>query len=183
MSGDECERFRPYGLRTTKALTLEGLDALARVVSIHDGDTLTAVVPFMGGYYKYSVRVKGVDTCELRSLAPRNRLLAVKARDRLGMLVYSGGQCAQDAGTLLEVTNDMLDRDVKLVRLACGPFDKYGRLLAEVLSPNPLSASVSYGEVLVAERLAYRYDGGKKLTEEEQIQALDPSLFLSREQV
>ena len=48
---------------------------------------------------------------------------------------------------------DAILDDAILVRLCCGRFEKYGRLLAKVSSAYSDSLSPSFGEVLLAERL------------------------------
>jgi endonuclease YncB( thermonuclease family) len=158
-SPDEIARFSPYDKHSPQ-WTLSGLDTLARVVSIYDGDTLMAVVPCAGGFFRFSVRLDGIDTCEMNSAAAANRNIARLARDRLGQMITN-----TDFGW-----DDVLERDVCLVRLKCGGFDKYGRLLASVFSAG--TQKKSYNDVLVEERLAYVYNGGTKLAEEEQMRVL-----------
>ncbi len=178
MASDDIERFRPYGRHQTPALSLSGLDTLARVVSVHDGDTLTAVVPFAGSYYRFQVRLEGIDTCELRSTANANRELAQRARLHLSRLVLECGQGhAPDIGASVTAAavDGLLDESVCLVRLVCGGFDKYGRLLAAVFRGSdgaPPHGSPSFNDALVGARLAYRYAGGTKLTEAQQLEAL-----------
>jgi endonuclease YncB( thermonuclease family) len=57
---------------------------------------------------------------------------------------------------------------VCIVFIKCYEFDKYGRLLADVyINYNDIN-SKSISEILLNENLAYKYDGGKKLSEDEQ---------------
>ena len=162
---EECERFRPYGLHTTPRPTLDGIETAARIVSVHDGDTVTAVVPAFGGYYVYHVRLDGIDACELGAARPANRAVAALARDRLLGLILDdpspieGGQKGAE---------ERLDRDVRVVRLRCGRFDKYGRVLGRITT----GGGVEVNRALVEEHLAYEYHGGRRLTELEQLRAM-----------
>lgn len=149
-------QFEPHG-KHTPYFSLKGLKTYARVVGIHDGDTLTAVFPIYGKYYKFIIRLSGIDTCELRSKNSQIKSLAEKARDRLTSLIT--GKDKFD-----------FDSQVCLVHLACNEFDKYGRLLCDVYSL--MQPYTSVADVLVIEKLAYVYNGDTKLSETEQLNAL-----------
>lgn len=149
-------QFQPHG-KQTPFFSLKGLKTYARVVGIHDGDTLTAVFPVYGKYYKFSIRLKGIDTCELRSQNTQIKTLAEKARDRLTCLI-TGKE------------NYDFESQVCLVHLSCHEFDKYGRLLCDVYSL--MQPYTSVADVLVIEKLAYIYNGDTKLSEEEQLNVL-----------
>jgi micrococcal nuclease len=134
--------------------------AAGRVVSVYDGDTLTVASRVPGlvdsPCYKFTVRLRGVDTPELRTRDADEKSVARLARDQVRALA--------------------LHRMVELRNLGR---EKYGRLLCEVwLSPDTPAATavspeavgpeavgpeaVSLGEWLLSRRLAVRYDGGKK---------------------
>ena len=62
-----------------------------------------------------------------------------------------------------------------LLKVKCGTFDKYGRLLGwlyKIDTPvdTPVEESLNY--ILINECLAYKYEGKTKLTEEEQTNKL-----------
>jgi endonuclease YncB( thermonuclease family) len=162
---EDAAVFAPHGKNATKPFSLAGRDTLARVVSVHDGDTLTAVLPFAGGFHRFAVRLEGIDACEVTSKAPANKRLAALARARLCALI-SG--CIGCIGCIRDAD---FERRVHLVRLECGGFDKYGRILASVFHPYSQDAR-SFNQTLVLERLAYVYGGKKKLTEAEQVSLL-----------
>lgn len=132
-----------------------------RVVSIHDGDTLTCVVPFDESFYKFSIRVDGIDTAEMTS---RNTFLKSKAflaRSRLFQMITN-----TNMDTIEWRKRDFDDYFAKhytTVQMECKEMDKYGRVLADIYD---------FSDVLVREKLAYKYNGGTKLTEEEQIKML-----------
>lgn len=150
-------QFQHHG-KHTPFFSLKGLKTYARVVGIHDGDTLTAVFPFYGNYYKFNIRLRGIDTCELRSRNIQIKAIAEKARDRLTSLIT--GQDTFD-----------FESQVCLIHLSCHEFDKYGRLLCDVYSL--LQPYTSVADVLLIEKLAYVYNGNRKLSEEEQLATLE----------
>jgi len=149
-------QFQPHG-KHTPIFSLKGHKTYARVVGIHDGDTLTAVFPLHDKYWRFSIRLKGIDTCELRSKNARIRHLAEKARERLVILIT--GKSRYD-----------FENEVCLVHLSCHEFDKYGRLLCDVY--NTMQPYTSVADVLLIEKLAYVYNGNSRLSEEEQLCAL-----------
>jgi endonuclease YncB( thermonuclease family) len=165
------ELFMPYDNRTPE-FSLAHKCTYARVTGVHDGDTLTCVIPIFNEFYKFSIRLDGIDTCEISSDNPTNKLMATRARNRLINLVSNGSSDQIDQQHLdnrRDVCN-FFDKDVYLIWLECGNFDKYGRLLARArLHPEHQQ---SFSDILISERLAYQYDGGKKLTELQQIDKL-----------
>lgn len=83
------------------------------VIKVYDGDTLTVASTLPDQtepLYRFSVRLAGIDTPELRSRDDGERALAVAARDVLAARVLH-----------------------KRVRLENVDNDKYGRLLARVV--------------------------------------------------
>lgn len=166
------ERFRAHGRLNTPELSraLEGVETFARVVALHDGDTLTAVFDAIGGaFYQLHVRIDGIDACEMTAHAAPNRRLAIAARDRLLSLVTGNVSPPNSDKAAIE---GLLASDVFMVRVRCGRLDKYGRLLGKVSSAYADSMSPSFGDVLIAERLAYEYRGGTRLSEEAQLDAM-----------
>lgn len=175
------DRFKEHRAGNTVNLSaaLDGVDTIARVVSLHDGDTLTAVFEALGGFYKINVRLDGIDAPEMNATSPANRMVAVLARDRLLALVIGENQGAAAAARRASVDagdknpiDALLDADVYVARIQCGRCEKYGRLLGKVSSAFSDALSPSFGDVLVMERLALRYRGGKKMTEAEQMRML-----------
>ena len=155
---------------STPEFSLNHLKTYARVVSVYDGDTIKCIIPIFDHFFKFHVRLMGIDTCEIKSKQHDNKDLAVSARNRLIHLITHG---ASDT-TPLDSKHDIehfLNQNTFLVWLHCLEFDKYGRVLANIYS-DPES-TVNFSDILVQEHLAYYYDGGTKLTESQQIDALD----------
>jgi endonuclease YncB( thermonuclease family) len=156
-----CNAFAPYGSQT-KDFSLKGKCIPARVVSIYDGDTCKVVVNLFDSFYRFTIRLKGIDCCEIKSKTEANHAMAVKARDRLFQLVVKNEQCTWNPA--------YLDLNVCLVTLQCYDTDKYGRTLAEVYPFE--SMGPGFSKILLREKLAYEYNGDTKLSESQQLQLL-----------
>jgi micrococcal nuclease len=112
-----------------------------KVVKVYDGDTITVAttLPYENSpYYRFSVRLKGIDCPELRTTNSSEKECALLAREFT---------------TKLLLNKMVLLKDVEL--------EKYGRILANVFyEDNNIS------DVLCEARLAVKYDGGKKQSPE-----------------
>lgn len=127
------------------------------VVSVYDGDTVTCVLMLYGDMRKFRVRLAGIDCPEMKPpLTQPNRELekiaAGAARTRLLELI-----CLHPV--VPKSSDDVLKENLHLVKLECGGFDKYGRLLATLY---PKSSTVSVNQTLVEEGHARPYNGGTK---------------------
>jgi endonuclease YncB( thermonuclease family) len=140
--------------------TLSGMEADVRVIDIIDGDSLIFVMHFNGAFHKFRGRLAGIDTCELSSTNPTNKQLAHQAKKRLYQLVTrkdppEGRLCMKKT----------LFQDKYMVRCKLGGFDKFGRVLVDLFAAGGLD---SFSDILVREKLAYRYKGNKKMSEAQQ---------------
>lgn len=170
MSSTTTIDWNKYNFSNTKPFSLKGIEGFARVVHIHDGDTFTAIIPLLDDFYKFSIRLAWIDTCEIKSSNKENQKLATKARDRLINLVKTKKEDDKKQHEEEEDIKPYLLRNIELVYLSCQEFDKYGRVLANVKKTD--TDTETFSEILVKEKLAYRYDGKKKLTDEEQLKIL-----------
>jgi endonuclease YncB( thermonuclease family) len=114
---------------------------LAKVVRVYDGDTITVAAPFCNGstqtepeIYLFSIRLRGIDTPELRGGGPAEKVKAEVARDALAGLVMG-----------------------RVVRVANVGSEKYGRVLADVFVDG-----MCVNEWMVERGFAVAYDGGTK---------------------
>ena len=116
-----------------------GTVTVSKVNSVYDGDTfrvdINSLPPIVGK--NIPIRVNGVDTPEIRGKCQYEKNLALEARD---------------------FVRDKLSnaKEIKLTNLQRG---KYFRVVANVLVDG-----VSLEQELLDNKLAYRYDGGKKLS-------------------
>jgi len=147
----------------TPAFTLNGLETDARVVDCYDSDTITLVFPIFGQYFKFSCRIFGIDGCEIRG---ENKAMAQRAKNRLLQLCGVEGLDLNSVYPRTAVRKILAD-NIYLVDIKCREHDKYGRVLIDILKNGVLLSNV-----LLEEKLVYKYEGGTKLTEEEQRQAL-----------
>lgn len=160
------EQYKQYG-GNTPFFTLNGIKDYARVTEVYDGDTITIVMNISGSFLKFKCRMMGIDTCEIRSKNPKNKELAIKARNRLIQLITDK---QVDETSKKKDVSSILEEDVYVIWVHCMEFDKYGRALIHCYkSPESLK---SFSELLVEEKLAYKYEGDTKLTEEQQVQLL-----------
>lgn len=124
----------------TNMFTLEGQTIRGKCVSVYDGDTIKCVFPIPNTsdnrLYKWNCRLGRVDTPELRTKNQKEKEFGKKVRDNLRSQILN-----------------------KIVELKCGEFDKYGRLLVEVVYDGK-----NMNDWLIENEYAKPYDGGKKST-------------------
>lgn len=157
-----------YGIRTPK-FSLEGLKTYARCVNCHDFDTITVVLPVAGGYYRFNVRLLGIDSPEIGAKDPRLRAIAMAGRLRIVQLATGDESIAASQVSGASAVEELLGGRVALVWLECAGFDKWGRPLAEISSA---PGGQSFSRIALEEHLAYAYRGDTKLTEAQQLRAL-----------
>ncbi len=162
----EKEIFKQYG-GSTPEFSLNNYKTHARICSMYDADTIKAVIPIFGSFYKFSIRLMGIDTCEMKAKNPKVKEISLKARDYLFELVTSQ---KPDPSWKKKDYEAFFDREVHIIYLHCLEFDKWGRVLANVYNNDSCTKSMS--EFLLEARLAYKYHGDTKLTEEQQLALL-----------
>jgi len=120
-----------------------------KVIKIHDGDTITicAYFPYdrlkvpeniANSIYRWNVRLLGVDCPEITS------------KDEIEK------NCSK------RIQREMFDLLIeKNVRLENVSYDKYGRILANVILEEN-TGEININEWLISKRYAVRYDGGTK---------------------
>lgn len=121
-----------------KLVALEDGDK-AVVIKVYDGDTLT--VGFLHGSsrkpVRESVRIRGIDTPELRTKSEEEKRLALLAKSRL------------EEVTLREV-----------VTVVSPESDKYGRILCDLKTERGIESISEY--MLQAREVCRDYDGGSR---------------------
>ena len=123
--------------------TLEGKNFDAKIVRVYDGDTCFAVFYLNNQPVKFKIRMFGYDSPELKpSLSLPNREKEIKK--------------ANEAKSEMEklVLN-------KIVRLECGGWDKYGRLLGKIYLKND-NKELYLNEYMIEKGFGYSYFGGTK---------------------
>jgi endonuclease YncB( thermonuclease family) len=144
---DEAFSYFNHSSQDIKELDFKGFRGWCRVLSVYDGDTMTLAIPFQGRPYKFSVRMEGIDTPEIKG---DDKERALEARDRLIELITG----KRNAG------KEVFKNSVYLVWFECSGFDKYRRLLGKVYSA---PSKTNFTDVLIAEKHGYAYYGGTKM--------------------
>ena len=161
---NDINAFKNYGIKTPR-FTLNNINTYGRLVDIIDGDSLSIILPIYNDYFKFNVRLNGIDTSELHSHKEELRHFAENAKNELVKLIIK-----TDNLTKHEV-QEILDNKLIVVWVECLEFDKYGRLLANVycFNEDTNEYDISLSEYLLNNKFAYMYNGGKKLSESEQL--------------
>lgn len=155
-------RLSAYGIETP-IFSMRGYCTWGRVVQVHDGDTVSIVLPLQDSekaVFRFSARLMGIDTCEIVSADDTLRDRATKAQQRLVELVTGG---TAPSGLRTRELRHFLQASVCLVWVECNNMDKYGRMLVTLRADSD-PASPSFADCLIEEHLAYPYNGGTKLT-------------------
>lgn len=113
-----------------------------KVIKVYDGDTITIAAQLYNGavipkkeMYRFSVRLNGIDTPEIKTSNLAEHTLAIIARDALSKLVIG-----------------------KVVRLTNISYDKYGRLLSTVFLED-----IDLCKWMLEHNYAVVYHGGHKV--------------------
>ena len=110
----------------------------AKVIKVYDGDTITvsSKLPYNDSpIYRFSVRLRNIDSPEIKGESEKECILAIQARDALHNLIF---------GKIIELRNNGKE--------------KYGRLLADIYY-NKLHIN----KWMLDNKYAVLYDGGKKI--------------------
>jgi endonuclease YncB( thermonuclease family) len=113
-----------------------------KVIKVYDGDTITVAtrLPHDDTLYRFSVRLRGIDSPEIHGKTENEKSLALKSRDALSNLIYH-----------------------KIILLKKVEYEKYGRILADVyLAESNEIVSTTINQWMLDENYAVPYDGGTK---------------------
>jgi endonuclease YncB( thermonuclease family) len=114
------------------------LVSCGKVIKVYDGDTITIASKLQNStddtIYRFSVRLLGIDSAEMKSKNEIEKLHAIQARDALSSIVFN-----------------------QMVELRNVSTEKYGRLLADVYCKN-----IHLNEWMIRNNYAVPYDGGTK---------------------
>lgn len=158
------ETFKNYDINT-KSFSLAGKESYCRLVDVIDGDTISVIIPLFDDYYKFSLRLDGIDTFEIKSKNAELHKIAIKGRNRLFELLINK-KIETDNYERKDI-QEYCSKNVVLIFLKCCEFDKYGRLLAKCYHKENQEC---VSNILLKERLAYRYTGATKMSETEQLE-------------
>ena len=117
-----------------------------QVIKVYDGDTITIAskMPYDNSpMYRFSVRLNGIDTPEIKGKTEDEKSMALEARNKLSELI--------------------MNKQVFLKNVAS---EKYGRILADVY----LDDTIHINQWMIDNRYAVKYDGGTKHIPESWVQ-------------
>jgi endonuclease YncB( thermonuclease family) len=110
---------------------------VARVLEVLDGDTFLAEAHvWPDQFVRVNVRIRGIDTPEMKARCDVERVAARRAREVLAQLLEPGTVAISNIGSA----------------------KYYGRVLADVITPD----GELVADILVAEGLARPYQGGQR---------------------
>jgi micrococcal nuclease len=133
----------------TNEFNFKGQIKIAKVVSLYDGDTCKMTLFLEEELinvsntikpYRMTVRLNGLDAPEIKGSSDEEKKYAQVSKHLLSELILG-----------------------KLVKIVCGDFDKYGRLLAEIYVLDiETNKEINVNEWMVKNGFCKRYDGGTK---------------------
>lgn len=125
---------------SVKRFGFEGMTLIGRVVDVYDVDTILVTVPAHAASFYDPGSNRELSTIRVRLLnIDVNHDVPVNgARDALVRLiaVSNGVVCSSSAVVSRQARQALFDANCCIVRLECGRFDKYGRVLAKVRGPD-----------------------------------------------
>lgn len=110
--------------------TLNGRVFYSKILDVYDGDSITISVKIDNNYFKMNCRLNGIDTPEMRGGDEDEKAAAIKARDHL-IFLLAGQKIGKDVSRK-NIREFFSERNIVL-QIKCGDFDKYGRLLIEII--------------------------------------------------
>jgi len=123
---------------TTESISkfsLCGEKHLCKIVDVYDGDSVKAVFYTSNKLHKWSVRLKGINTPEMRPLR--------KLENRLEII--------EKAKQSRDHLKEIFEKNDNLVYILCDDFGKYGRLLGTFFiedDKNDFNSSINYNMIL-----------------------------------
>jgi len=157
---DEAVRLSARPPADVPEFSFDGCSFFARLVDVHDGDTVKVVFELDGTLTKMSLRLTGIDAPEIRTRSASEKAAAVRARDAI--LVWAAPELfAQGRGYGERTIREVLAAEPVFVHVRCAPFDKYGRVLATMCASDDPSARTLNAHLL-SNGYARAYNGGTK---------------------
>lgn len=136
-------RLNTVDITTVRKFSFDGFDTYAKVIKVHDADTVTLLFEYKDEIIKYNIRIDGIDAPELHSKIPEEAALSKKGKEYLSnLLLYT------------------------IVRVRFKDFDKYGRILSDIyILTSPTSKSFqesNVSQLLIQGGYVRVYNGGTK---------------------
>jgi len=122
----------------TPYFSLDGVECLCKCINVYDGDTITVILKPDGfpDFFKFKIRLDGIDAPEIRTKNDVEKQNAILVRDFLRSMILN-----------------------KIINIKCGKYDKYGRILATIKLQD---SEKTINDILIEKKYAIKYDGGTK---------------------
>jgi endonuclease YncB( thermonuclease family) len=146
------ENLDAIAIDSIRELTFDGQTFLGRVVDVIDGDTVVAVMRAFGDtMHRFSIRVADIDVIEMRG----DDLTKSKSVREMALrfLMNEDDSATTNVRDRPAIRRDLIAKP-SFVRVRCRHFDKYGRVLAEILRERD---GRSLGDFLLESNLAVVY--------------------------
>jgi len=148
------DKLRDINDNDIKVFNFNGIKTYGKIIKNYDGDTADCVIINNDILYRFKVRMYGYDSPEIKpSLNIENREEIIKkakeAKNRLWQLTTK---------------TDEYKSHKNLIKIECGDFDKYGRLLITAYNEDveEYNFENSINKKMIDEGYGYSYFGGKK---------------------
>lgn len=121
-------------MQNVNEFTLRDTKCDCKVLECYDGDTITIAIVWNKKPYRMKCRLEGIDTPEIRTKNLQEKQRGMEAKHYLSSLIEG-----------------------KIVKIHCGHWDKYGRLLGTIFYNNE-----NINQHMIEKGYAKAYDGGTK---------------------
>lgn len=118
--------------------SLDGYTTYTKICSVYDGDTMTCIFPLPGQIkplYRWKCRIIGIDTPEIRTKDILEKQYGIYVRDKVRELLLN-----------------------HIVKIKCYQYDKYGRVLVDII----MSDGMSFSQWIIENKYGFEYGGGTK---------------------
>jgi len=119
--------YEHHNILNTSIFSLDGTKCICRLVDIIDGDTFEVILKYKEDFFRFRVRLHGIDTEELKSKDEEKKQSALKAHEKVVELC-----CGTEISTDRKDIRNYLIDNVVLLTIHCKHFDSFGRILADV---------------------------------------------------
>ena len=140
-----------------KIFSLNGVITYAKMLSNYDGDTADCLLINNDTFMRFKVRFYGYDSPEMKPA------LNIKDRDDIKKKALEAKKRLWKLSTGLDDINEKYHK--KIIKIVCGDFDKYGRLLITAFDidlDKELEFDNSINKKMIDEGYGYAYYGGTK---------------------
>ena len=144
--------------------TFNGIKTKCKIISFYDGDTCKIILANGDVLMRFNCRLKFLDTPEMKPGKNKiNRDIeitnAMRCRNKLIQLV-TNCQLSLDYKLTKFQVKKLLNSNNRVIQVQCHEFDKYGRLLAEIVVPG---SNIRLHEWLITNKYANPYEGKTKI--------------------